>query len=334
VIAYLIRRVFAAVATLFVVTAVTFGIFFMIPKATGSDPAQLFAGRITSPQALEGIRIKLGFDQPLYVQYWRFLKGIFVGRDFNNGPDVTHCSAPCLGYSFKTDQEVWPLLMDRLPTTMTLAAGAALIWVLFGVSSGLVSSLRKGSLLDRGLMVTALAGVSLPIYFTGLLATLLFVYVLPIFPAVEQGLTFGEDPLRYVQQMVLPWVTLAFLYAAAYARYTRASMLETLSEDFVRTARAKGLPERRVIARHALRPSLTPLITVFGLDLGALLGGAILTETTFGLPGMGREVLKALGQLDFPIILGVTIVGATFIVVANLFVDLLYGVVDPRVRIK
>lgn len=332
-VAYIIRRLFSAVGTLLVVSLVTFGIFFMIPKLTGSDPAALYTGKLADERAIEGIRIKLGLDQPLWVQYGRFVKGLFVGRDFNNGPDITHCSAPCFGYSFKTDQEVWSLLLDRLPTTMALAAGAALIWLLVGIGSGLVSALRKGSIGDRALMVTALAGVSLPIYFTGLLATLIFVYQLKLLPAIAD-ITIADDPGRWFGMMILPWTTLAFLYAAAYARYTRASMLETLSEDFVRTARAKGLRERAVIGKHALRPGLTPLVTVFGLDLGALLGGAILTETTFGLPGLGRETIKAVGQLDLPIILGVTLFGAFFIVIANLVVDLLYGVIDPRVRLK
>lgn len=333
-VAYVIRRLFSAVATLFVVTLVTFGIFFMIPKLTGSDPAALYTGKLADERAIEGIRLKLGLDQPLWIQYGRFLKGLLVGRDYNNGPDITHCAAPCFGYSFKTDQAVWPLLLDRLPTTLGLAAGAAVIWLLFGIGSGLVSALRKGSLADRGLMGIALAGVSLPIYFTAQLATLIVVYMLGLLPSVNGDVTLLSDPTTWFLMMILPWTTLAFLYAAAYARYTRASMLETLSEDFVRTARAKGLRERTVIGKHALRPGLTPLVTVFGLDLGALLGGAILTETTFNLPGIGREAIHAVSQLDLPIILGVTLFGAFFIVIANLVVDLLYGVIDPRVRLK
>ena len=193
-VAYIIRRLFAAALTLLVVTFVTFGIFFMIPKLTGSDPAALFTGKLADERAIEGIRVKLGLDQPIYVQYWRFLKGLVFGRDYDNGPDITHCAAPCFGYSFRTDQEIWPLLLDRLPVTMTLAAGAALIWIVFGISSGLVSALRKGTIEDRGLMVTALAGVSLPIYFTGLLATLIFVYQLQWLPAINTDLTFAEDP--------------------------------------------------------------------------------------------------------------------------------------------
>lgn len=332
-VAYVIRRLFSAVATLFVVTLVTFGIFFMIPKMTGSDPAALFTGKLADERAIEGIRIKLGLDQPLWVQYGRFVKGIFLGRDYNNGPDITHCAAPCFGYSFRTDQEVWPLLMDRLPVTMTLAAGAALIWLVMGIGSGLVSALRKGSFADRALMTIALGGVSLPIYFTAPLATLIFVYQLEWLPAI-QDISFTDDPGRWFLMMIVPWTMLAFLYAAAYARYTRASMLETMSDDFVRTARAKGLRESAVIGKHALRPGLTPLVTVFGLDLGALLGGAILTETALNLPGVGREAIKAVNQLDLPIILGVTLLGAFFIVIANLVVDLLYGVIDPRVRLK
>ena len=301
-IAYVLRRLVSAVGTLVVVLAVTFAIFFMIPKLTGSDPAALYTGRRTDAAAIAAIRLKLGFDQPIWVQFGRFIKGIFVGRDYNAGPDITHCAAPCFGYSFRTDQEVWPLLLDRLPVTAGLALGAALIWLVFGIGAGVVSALRKGSLADRGLMVTALAGVSLPIYFTGLLATLIFVYQVEVLPAISDT-SLTENPWLWFRMMILPWVTLAFLYAAAYARYTRAGMLEAMSEDYVRTARAKGLTERTVIGKHALRPGLTPLVTIFGLDLGALLGGAILTETTFGLPGIGRlavAVGQPTGSADHP----------------------------------
>jgi peptide/nickel transport system permease protein len=333
VVAYIIRRLLYAVITLFVVSIVTFGIFFMVPKLTGTDPAALYIGKIANEQAIEGMRIKYGFNDPIYVQYGKFVQGIFVGRDYDNGPDITHCPAPCFGYSFKSDQQVWPLLLDRIPVTLTLAAGAAFVWLCVGIGAGLLSALRKGSIADRSVMMVALAGVSLPIYFTGLLATLIFVYQIHVLPAVNPDLSFTDDPLQYFLMMLLPWITLAFLYAAAYARYTRGSMLDTLSEDYVRTARAKGLGERTVIGKHALRPGLTPLVTVFGLDLGALLGGAILTETTFGLNGIGREAVRAVLAQDLPIVLGVTLIGAFFIVFANLIVDVLYSVIDPRVRL-
>ncbi|XVV12468.1 ABC transporter permease [Actinoplanes sp. CA-131856] len=330
--AYIVRRVINAIITLLVVTAVTFGIFFAIPKATGSDPALLYIGKQSDPAAIEGIRQKMGFDDPIYVQYGKFLKGIVAGRDYANGPDVTHCPAPCLGYSFATDQEVTPLLLEDIPVTLSLALGAAVLWLAIGISFGVISALRRGSFVDRAAMTTALAGVSLPVYFTGLLSSAIFVYWLGWLPQ-GQYVPFTENPGDWFVNLILPWITLAFLFAATYARLTRANMLETLGEDYVRTARAKGLTERVVIGKHALRSGLTPIVTVFGLDLGALLGGAVLTETVFNLRGLGYQALQAINQNDLPIILGVTLIAAFFIVFANLIVDLVYGWIDPRVRL-
>jgi peptide/nickel transport system permease protein len=332
VLAYLIRRLINAVLTLLVVTFVTFAIFFAVPKITGSDPALLYIGKTADAASVEGIRTKLGLGDPIIVQYGKFLKGLVAGRDYSNGTDVTHCPAPCLGYSFKTDQEVTPLLLSDLPVTLSLALGAAVIWVVMGVSTGVISALRRGTIWDRGAMTIALAGVSLPIYFTGLLASAIFIYWLGWLPP-SNYVPFTENPGQWFVGLILPWITLAFLFAATYARLTRANMLETLGEDYIRTARAKGLRERDVIGRHALRSGLTPLVTVFGLDLGALLGGAILTEAVFNLRGLGYQALTAIRQNDLPIILGVTLIAAIFIVLANLVVDLVYGVIDPRVRL-
>jgi peptide/nickel transport system permease protein len=332
VLTYLIRRVINGIITLLVVTAVTFGIFFMVPKITGSDPALLYIGKTSDAASIEGIRTKMGLADPIPVQYWKFLKGLVVGRDYANGPDVTHCPAPCLGYSFKTDQEVTPLLLDEIPVTLSLALGAAVLWLLIGVSTGVISALRRGSLLDRAVMSTALAGVSLPPYFTGLVASAIFVYWLGWLPQA-QYVPFTESPGEWFVQLLLPWFTLAFLFAATYARLTRANMLETLGEDYIRTARAKGLRERNVIGKHALRSGLTPIVTIFGLDFGALLGGAILTETVFNLRGLGYQALTAIRGNDLPVILGVVMIAAFFIVAANLIVDLVYGVIDPRVRL-
>jgi peptide/nickel transport system permease protein len=332
VLTYLIRRVINGFITLLVVTAVTFGIFFMVPKLTGSDPALLYIGKTSDAASIEGIRTKMGFNDPIPVQYWKFLKGIVVGRDYANGPDVTHCPAPCLGYSFKTDQEVTPLLLEELPVTLSLAVGAAVLWLLIGVSTGVISALRRGSLLDRAVMSTALAGVSLPPYFTGLVSSAIFVYWLGWLPQA-QYVPITESPWDWFVQLLLPWFTLAFLFAATYARLTRANMLETLGEDYIRTARAKGLEERTVIGKHALRSGLTPIVTVFGLDFGVLLGGAILTETVFNLRGIGYQALTAIRGNDLPVILGVVLIAAIAIIICNLIVDVVYGIIDPRVRL-
>jgi peptide/nickel transport system permease protein len=332
VINYILRRLVTSALLLLVVSMVTFAIFFMIPKAAGTDPAELFVGKTATPRDVAATRVKLGLDKPIPVQYARFVKGLFVGRDYDSGPNVTHCHAPCFGYSFRNDQEVWPLLLDRLPVTVSLALGAAVIWLLGGVLAGVVSALRRGSLLDRAAMIMALAGVSLPIYFTGLLAQLVFVHDLHWFKGGEYVSLF-TNPGQWFSKLFLGWVTLALLLAATYTRLTRATMLETIGEDYIRTARAKGLRERTVIGKHAMRSVLTPIVTIFGLDLGGLLGGAILTESVFSLPGIGRLSIDAVNQKDLPIILGVTLFASFFIIMANFVVDLLYAVIDPRVRL-
>jgi peptide/nickel transport system permease protein len=332
VLAYLIRRLINAVLTMLAVTLVTFFVFFMVPKITGNDPALLYIGKQADAASVAGIRVKLGLNDPILVQYGKFVKGLVAGRDYANGPDIQHCPAPCLGYSFKTNQEVWPLLINDLPITASLALGAAVVWVIMGVVFGVISALRRGTIWDRSVMTIALAGVSLPIYFTGLLALAIFGYWLGWFNDTSYT-PITENPWQWVHGLILPWVTLALLFAATYARLTRANMLETLGEDYIRTARAKGLRERTVIGKHALRSGLTPLVTVFGLDLGALLGGAVLTEAVFNLRGLGYQALNGIRTSDLPVILGVTLFAAFFIVIMNLIVDLLYGVIDPRVRL-
>ncbi|MCW2600048.1 MAG: binding-protein-dependent transport system inner rane component [Frankiales bacterium] len=314
-----------------IVSMATFTIFFLAPKLVGTNPATLFAGRVADAATIKQVEIKLGLDKPILVQYEHYLVGIVAGRHFNNGPDQTYCPPPCLGYSFKNDQAVWPLMLDRLPVTVSLAIGAAVLWLVAGTLIGILSALRRGSLFDRAAMTVALAGVSLPVYFTGLLALSLLSYQFDVLPNVHY-VGFTADPVQWARNLLLPWICLAFLYSATYARLTRANMLETMGEDYIRTARAKGLPERTVIARHGFRAALTPIVTIFGLDLGGLLGGAVLTETVFGFPGVGKLAVDAIAASDLPIILGVTLFAAFFIIVANLVVDVLYAYVDPRVR--
>ncbi|GGX72301.1 ABC transporter permease [Streptomyces fructofermentans] len=332
VLAYLIRRLFAAAVMLVVIILVVFGIFFLVPRWAGVDPATMFVGKQADPAAIEAVRQKLGLGEPIFVQVWEFFKGLFVGRTYASGGDVTNCAAPCFGYSFRNEQAIWPVLTDRFPVTLALALGAAVLWLIFGVAAGVLSALKRGSLWDRGAMIVALSGVSLPIYFTGLLSLAIFSYGLGWLDA--QYVPFAESPTGWFGGMILPWVTLAFLYAAMYARITRATMLEILGEDYIRTARAKGLREPVVIGKHAMRSTMTPILTMFGMDLGALIGGAILTETTFSLPGLGQAVLTAINTKDLPIILGVTLITSLAVIFANLVVDLLYAVIDPRVRLS
>lgn len=312
-----------------VVMTITFGIFFLVP----ASPATLACGKSCSPQRIADINAKLGLDQPVYVQYGEYVKGFVLGRDYGEGTAITHCKAPCFGVSFQTDEDVLrDLLLDRLPVTVSIAAGAAVLWLLIGVGVGILSALRRGGAIDRSAMALALGGVSLPVYFTALVSATVICGKLQLLD-YPRYTPITEDPAAWASGLVLPWFTLAFLYAALYARITRANMIETMGEDFIRTARAKGLPERTVIGKHGLRAALTPIVTIFGLDLGALLGGAVLTEQAFGLPGLGKLSIDAISAVDLPVILGVTVFSAFFIVFANFVVDVVYAVIDPKVRL-
>jgi peptide/nickel transport system permease protein len=331
---FIIRRVLTTIFLLIVVSIITFAIFFLIPRLAGQNAYELaaqYVGRNPARSAILQMEVKLGLSEPLPVQYWHYVTGLVAGTHYNDGPSRTYCPPPCFGYSWRNQQPVWPLMLQALPVTASLAAGAAVLWVLGGVAIGVLSALRRGSFFDRFSMATALAGVSLPIFFTGQIALLLFAFKWQLFPG--SGYTnIAVSPLQWARGLVLPWITLAFLYAALYARLTRAGMLEILGEDFIRTARAKGLKERTIVVKHGLRAVLTPILTIFGMDLGLLLGGAILTETTFSLPGLGQFTVLAVESQDFPEIMGVVMLAAFFIVIANMFVDILYAVVDPRVR--
>jgi peptide/nickel transport system permease protein len=334
-ITYIVRRLLAAILLIFVISAVTFSIFFVLPRVFGSTPETLatrYVGRTATPDTVHLTAERLGFYDPVVVQYGHWVKGVFAGADYDYGAGVDHCPAPCLGYSFVTRRPVWPDLLDRAPVTLSLAVGAAIIWLLGGVSIGVISALRRGTIFDRAAMGVALAGVSLPIFYTGLMCLAIFSYGLGWTAKGGSFTPFADNPGEWAYDLLLPWITLAFLYSAAYARLTRAGMLDTMGEDFIRTARAKGLPERTVVVRHGLRAALTPILTLFGLDLGLLLGGAILTESTFSLPGIGKYSVDAVVNNDLPKVLGVVLVGSLFIILANLVVDLLYAVVDPRVR--
>jgi peptide/nickel transport system permease protein len=334
--AYIVRRLLWAVLLLIVLSMVTFSIFYLIPRLGGATPETLatrYVGRAATAETVHLTAERLGFLDPVPVQYWHWLKGVLVGANYDYGAGVERCPAPCLGYSFITKQPVWPELLDRAPVTISLTVGAAIIWLVAGVSIGVISALRRGTVFDRGAMGIALAGVSLPIFFTGLIALAFFSYQLRITAPGGSYVPISENPAQWAYSLLLPWITLAFLFSAQYARLTRAGMLETMTEDYIRTARAKGLPEKTVVLKHALRGALTPVLTIFGLDVGLLLGGAVLTEKTFSLNGLGKYAYDGIVNGDLPKILGVTLVAGFFVIMANLFVDLLYGVIDPRVRL-
>ncbi|GAA2418614.1 MULTISPECIES: ABC transporter permease [Streptomyces] len=325
---YLARRILGVIGVLIAIAAVTFTIFYVLP----SDPAAAACGKSCSAERLEAIRAHMGLDQPLWRQFWDFASGIFTGRTMGTGQYALHCGFPCLGYSYENSESVWSLLMDRLPVSASLALGAAALWLLLGLSAGVAAALRKDTFTDRALMVGAVAAASMPVYFTSVMLIYGLIRVAGLLP-YPQYVSLASDPVHWASNLLLPWIALAVLYAAMYARQSRSSMIETMAEPYIRTARAKGLPRRTVVVKHGLRSAMTPILTLFGMDLGGLLAGAVITESIFGLPGIGRLFYGALSTGDQPVILGVTLLAATFIVVANLAVDLLYAVVDPRVRL-
>ena len=332
---YAIRRLFGAVAMLIVMSIVTFGIFY----ATPTDPGRLTCGKTCTPTVIHNNNHLLGFDRPIQVQYYDFLKGLFVERNFPDDkklekthPElVTKCDAPCLGYSPLRNSLIWTFLKPRIPVTIYISLFAFVLWVVAGVLLGVVAALRKNKVVDRVIVGGSLFFYSFPTFFIGLLFLNLFVFQfkwISIPQYVDPGTNFGQ----FLSNLFLPSLTLAVVYAAAYVRITRTYMVETMSEDYLRTARAKGLGQRSIIFKHTLRAALTPIVTLAGLDLGALLAGAPITEVIFGFQGVGQASVQAAVTFDLPMTVIIVLLSATFVIVANLVVDLLYGVIDPRVR--
>ena len=316
---FLVRRTLFGIFTLWVIITLVFVLYFVAPH----DVAHTIAGRAATPALLKELTHNLGLDQPLYVQYWSFLVRLAHGN---------------LGASFVNRLPVSTIIGQAVPIDISLAIGSAIIWLALGISIGVLAARRPRSVWDRGATVFVLTGVSMPTFVLGLLLIYVFFYLLTthgiaIFPQPGSWTPFHQNPLEWAHDLILPWVTLALITAATYSRLTRSALLDTLGEDYVRTARAKGLSERRVVYRHALRSALTPIVTQFGIDFATILGGAIVTETVFGLPGLGRLVVQSIGFQDLPTVEGIIIVASAFIVVANIVVDGLYAVLDPRVRI-
>jgi peptide/nickel transport system permease protein len=316
--AYIIRRLLWVVLLLFVVSALTFVIFYLLPSA---DPAQLRAGRQPNPQLVEQIRHNLGLDKPWYQQYFDYMRQVFLHFDF--------------GYSFQNTISVKEQIFQRLPATISLALGAAVVWLTVGITVGIISAIKSRTLIDRVSMGTALVAISAPVYWLGLLSLYLFANDIGkwhVFDGAGSYVPFSQNPAQWFSSLLLPWLVLAAAFAAFYARLLRSNLIETMGEDYIRTARAKGLSERRVVFRHGLRSAITPIVTAAGLDIGILLGGAILTETVFNIPGIGRLVYDSIQHSDLPMIQGTVLIGTFFIVMANLVVDILYAFLDPRVR--
>jgi peptide/nickel transport system permease protein len=315
---YIIRRVIWMFVLLALVSALTFVIFYVLP--TG-DPAAVRAGRLATPELIARIRQDLGLDDPLYVQYWTYMKAVVLHFDF--------------GFSYVTGESVRDTIVSRLPATISLTGGALVIWLAVALPVGTISAIKRRSLLDRLTMGGALLAISAPVYWLALVTLYLFandIGAIPIFDGVGSYVGITEDPGRWLGSLLLPWLVLAAGFAAIYARLLRSNLVEVMSEDYIRTARAKGLPERRVVWHHGVRAAITPVVTVLGLDIGMLLGGAILTERVFNIPGVGHYAFDAIHSQDLPAIQGTVLFAAFFIIVANLVVDVAYAFLDPRVR--
>jgi peptide/nickel transport system permease protein len=317
---YIVRRLLWVIVLLFLVSFITFVIFYLLPTA---DPASLRAGRQPNPELVEQIRHNLGLDNPWYQQYYDYMNRLVLHFDF--------------GYSYQNNISVKQQIFDRLPASVSVAVGAAVIFLISGIGVGIISAIKRRTLLDRAAMGASLVAISAPVYWLGLVALYLFAadigkFPVPFLKGAGSYVPFSQDPSIWFQSLLLPWFVLAASFSALYARLLRANLIETMSEDYIRTARAKGLSERRVVFRHGLRSAITPIVTAAGLDIGILLGGTILVETVFNIPGIGRLSYDSIQNSDLPMIQGTVLIGAFFIVIANLVVDVLYAFLDPRVR--
>ncbi|MFG3256831.1 ABC transporter permease [Streptomyces sp. NPDC048172] len=323
------KRLVGAVLVLLVLSVALYALFYLVP----GDPARLACGNRCNVEQVAQVRERLGLNEPVYAQYLHFVQGLFTGRDFPAGNGVQHCQAPCLGLSRQNDEEVTSLIAEGLPATASLALGAMVIWLLLGVGTGLVSALRRGGITERVLTVLTLAGSGTPVFILGLLllmAVCAYLQWLP-FPSY---VPLTRDPEQWAWNMLLPWLALGLFESAKYARLTRSSTLEVLAEDHVRTFRAYGVSERAVVTRHALRGALPPVIALSALDLGTMLGGAMITEQLFGLPGLGRLLIESVREVDLPVVVGIVLVTGAAVVIANAVADVLYALADRRVALS
>ncbi|WP_116712349.1 ABC transporter permease [Gardnerella vaginalis] len=323
------KRAASAIFVLTLIAVVLFLIFFMLP----ANPAQLACGKPCTPERLARVSAFMGTDSPWYEQLGSYIRGIFFGREFTDSSGAAIvCAGPCLGWSFTLNEPVTNLIMSRFVVTASLATGAAVLWLTVGVATGVISAAKEGSFIDRALRALSSVGISSPAYLIGMLAILAFAVYLPIFPTGGY-VSFAESPLDWLQHLLLPWLVLALLNAAYYTRLTRAHMLDELQQDYMRTALAKGMPRSKAVTRHAMPNAMLPVLTMFGLDLGGLLGGAVITERVFSMQGLGSLLLDSVKNLDLQVLVGVTLFAAALVIVVNLVVDVCYRFVDPRAAV-
>ncbi|MEU6272461.1 ABC transporter permease [Streptomyces populi] len=323
---FVLRRTLGTVITLFAVSVIVYVVFY----ATPGNVAQITCGPRCSPAQVHQVAEQLRLGDPLYVRYGHFLQGLLAGQDYSTGTSVQHCPAPCLGLSYQTDQQVMRMILTKLPVSLSLVLGAMAVWLVLGVGTGVLSAWRRGRLSERVLTGLTLAGQATPVFVIGLILMIVVCGQLELLP-FPQYVNLSDDPEQWAWNLVLPWLSLALVEAAAFARLTRASMLETLAEDHIRTFRAYGVGERSVIGRHAVRGALAPIIALNANTFGSAVGGAVLTETLFGLPGIGQELVHAVNVVDLPVVVGMVLVIGFFVVIANAVADVLYAVADRRV---
>lgn len=333
--AYIVKRLLAGLVVMLLVSLSIFLLFWFGP----SEPARAICDSKTSqrctPAKLEVFNEELGYNNAWYSEFGTYVGGIFTGREITVSNQATDCAAPCLGISYSTGKPVWDEMKDRLPATFSVAIGGAALYLVIGVPLGVAAARRRGTAADKTLVSSFLVLSSVPYYLFALL-TFLYFSVLFEVPFIGQPgyVPFTESPADWVGGLALAWICLGVFGCTAYTRYSRGAMVEALSEDYVRTAKAKGLPQREVVYKHALRAALVPVVTIFGIDFGTLLAGTIFTERIFDIDGIGLWALLAVGQKDLPIVQATALFAAVALIVSNLLVDLLYSVLDPRVRLS
>lgn len=323
---FVLRRSVGALVTLFAISVIVYVVFY----ATPGNVAQITCGPRCSPEQVHQVAQQLKLDDPLYLRYGHFLLGIVGGQDYSTGTSVAHCPAPCLGLSYQSDQQVTDIILAKLPVSLSLVLGAMVLWLVLGVGTGVLSAWRRGRPTERVLTALTLAGWATPVFVIGLILMIVVCGELQLLP-FPQYVKFTDDPEQWAWNLLLPWLSLALIEAAAFARLTRAAMLETLADDHIRTFRAYGVGERSIVGRHALRGALAPVIALNANNVGSAVGGAVLTETLFGLPGIGQELVHAVNVVDLPVVVGMVLVVGFFVVLANAVADVLYAVADRRV---
>ncbi len=333
--AYVVKRVLAGALVVVLVSMAIFLLFWYGP----SSPAQPICDRETSnrctPERLERYEKSLGYDNPVYVEYGKFAKGVFVGRDIEIFPTTYDCPAPCLGYSYRTKVPVFSELKSRFPATLSVAVGGASLYLILGIPIGVAAARRRGSVADKALVSSFLFLSSIPYYLFALLTWLYFTVIFEVPFLSDTGyFPILDNPAKWFSGMLLAWVALGIFGCTQYTRYARGSMVEALSEDYIRTAKAKGLPPRTVVYKHGLRAALVPVVTIFGIDFGTLLAGTIFTEKIFEIDGIGFWALQGVVGRDLPVVAATALFAAVFLIVSNILVDIVYSILDPRVRLS